>query len=147
MKLIRYTAPLDAGLLPDAPRVHALLLDHAPEAGVASSAVFLLDTGDRKWKNARDRGRLRENGWAASFLSEYPKLGSISYGDPKLNSKRFVQAGLLPDAPRVQALLLDHAPEAGVASSAVFLLDTGDRKWKNARDRGRLRENGWAARF
>jgi hypothetical protein len=34
-------------------------------------------------------------GCGDSFLSEYPKLGSISYGDPKLNSKRFVQGKVL----------------------------------------------------
>ena len=29
------------------------------------------------------------NGCGDSFLSGYPKLGSTSCGDPKLNSKRF----------------------------------------------------------
>jgi hypothetical protein len=38
-----------------------------------------------------------------------------------------LDACLLPDDLRAEALLLDHVPEAGVTPSVVFLLDTGDR--------------------
>jgi hypothetical protein len=46
--------PLDAGLFPDDLHAKAHLLDHTPEAEVAPTAVFLIDAGDREWKNARD---------------------------------------------------------------------------------------------
>jgi hypothetical protein len=59
--------PLDAGLLPDDLRAKAHLLDHAPEAEVAPTAVFLLDAGDIEWKIARDRGWLREREVAEGF--------------------------------------------------------------------------------
>jgi hypothetical protein len=54
---------------------------------------------------------------------------------------------LLPEDLHAKAHLLDHAPEAEVACTAVFIIDAGDRAWKNTRDRGLLRENGWASRY
>jgi hypothetical protein len=65
MKLHRFVAPLDDCLYPDAPLDEALLLDHAPEAEVTSSAVFLIDAGDRKWMIVEDSDGLRGNGRAA----------------------------------------------------------------------------------
>jgi hypothetical protein len=66
-KLTLSRAPLDDCLYPDASLDVAHLLDHAPEAEVACTAVFIIDTGDRAWKNTRDRGLLRENGWASRY--------------------------------------------------------------------------------
>jgi hypothetical protein len=48
----------------------------------------------------------------------------------------------LPDDLRRQALLLDHAPEAGVACTTVFFLDSGELARMETRDREGQRGNG-----
>jgi hypothetical protein len=62
-----FLAPLDALLLQCAPEVQALLLDRSIELGVASSIELELGSGEVLWKIVRDRGLLREIGWASRY--------------------------------------------------------------------------------
>jgi hypothetical protein len=68
---------------------------------------------------------------------EFTNTGEmLRKGSTKFVGLREIQHDyFLPDALRRQALLLDPAPEAGVACTAVFLLSAGDREWKKLRDR------------
>jgi hypothetical protein len=64
-KFALHLAPLDDCLYPEALLDDALPTSHCTELGVVSSVELVHDTGDSKWIMVRDRGRLRENGWAA----------------------------------------------------------------------------------
>jgi hypothetical protein len=64
-KLALHLASLDDCLHPVAPLDEALPTSHCTELGVVSSVELVPDVGDSKWIMVRDRGRLRENGWAA----------------------------------------------------------------------------------
>jgi hypothetical protein len=57
-----------------------------------------------------------------------------------------LDARLLQDALRGQALPTSHCTELGVVSSVELVHDAGDSTWKNVRDREVLGRNGWAAR-
>jgi hypothetical protein len=58
-----------------------------------------------------------------------------------------LDARLLQDALRGQALRTSYCTELGVVSSVELVHDAGDSTWKNVRDRELLRENGWASRY
>ena len=61
----------------------------------------------------------------------------------KLAGLRKIQVdSFLPDDLRRQAVLLDHAPEAGVACTTVFFLDSGELARMETRDREGQRGNG-----
>jgi hypothetical protein len=59
--------PLDVGLLQDASGDDAHHQDCLVSPGVASTVEFDHDAGDSKRIMVRDRGCLRENGWAARY--------------------------------------------------------------------------------
>jgi hypothetical protein len=66
-KFALHLAPLDDCLYPEALLDDALPTSHCTELGVVSSVELVHDAGDSKWIMVRDRGRLRENGWAARY--------------------------------------------------------------------------------
>jgi hypothetical protein len=67
VKFVWLRAPLDDCLHPEAPLDDALPTNHCTELGVVSSVELVHDAGDSKRRMVRDRGRLRENGWAARY--------------------------------------------------------------------------------
>jgi hypothetical protein len=65
VKLDCSRAPLDAWLCQQNDDVEAHLLDQTVSSGVVSMVGFVMNSGDGGWMMVRNRGRLRENGWAA----------------------------------------------------------------------------------
>jgi hypothetical protein len=62
----------------------------------------------------------------------------LQKGSAKFVGLRKIQDdSFLPDDLRRQALLLDHAPEAGMACTTVFFLDSGELAQMELRDRER----------
>jgi hypothetical protein len=79
--------------------------------------------------------------WSATSMTtgvelDFAIAGEVlQKGSAKFVGLRKIQDdSFLPDDLRRQAPLLDHAPEARVACTTVFLIDADDREWKNARD-------------
>ena len=64
-----------------------------------------------------------------------PEKGMMKFA----NSRKFQDDSFLPDALRIEAPLLDSAPEARVACTTVFTIGAGDSVWKNTRNREKVR--------
>jgi hypothetical protein len=54
---------------------------------------------------------------------------------------------LHPEVLLYEALPTNHCTELEVVSSVELVHDADDSKRRMVRDRGRLRENGWSARY